>query len=239
METMFSAESAWMQQRLGKFTASQIGRLMPKGKGKDEPFSVDGNSYINEVLAEILTGESAESGPFKQFEWGHANEFEAIQAIEESQGISIEYFGGGNPKFFPFNPQSGGSPDGLTDELLIEVKCPYRSAVFASFLIAARTQESPATWLQKKFPIYYGQVQFNMLCTGRKNALLASYDPRPVDASKRLALLPVPLNTEYTDELQERLELAIGVIKKSLAALNKPSLLIASKVEGATLIEQG
>ena len=43
----------WYRVRLGKFTGSQVGRLMKRGKG-GEYFAKDAMSYITEVVAERM-----------------------------------------------------------------------------------------------------------------------------------------------------------------------------------------
>ena len=52
MNQQGSAE--WIQERLGRFTASEIHKLIPQGKG-GQPFSDTGKTYILEKLVELET----------------------------------------------------------------------------------------------------------------------------------------------------------------------------------------
>ena len=53
MNQQGSAE--WIQERLGRFTASEIHKLIPSGKGGNK-FSETGKTYILEKLVELETG---------------------------------------------------------------------------------------------------------------------------------------------------------------------------------------
>ena len=55
-ETLFTELSAWERARLGKFTASEMHKLMKKGRAKDQYFGEGALTYIKSKVAEIIIG---------------------------------------------------------------------------------------------------------------------------------------------------------------------------------------
>lgn len=211
MEDYFE-NAEWHQQRLAKFTASEIYRLLKSGKAKDQLFGDGAMTYIREVISEIVTGQSSEMeyGTIKALEWGASQEVDAVAELVKRTGWEIEYFGIGNPKFFPYNAFSGGSPDGLTALRVVEIKCPYNSANHVKFLMGARSSD-PAAWLAKNSEQYYAQIQFNMMCCKREAATLISYEPRALKDEHKLARFDVPADAAMQADIDNRLK-AAGVI---------------------------
>lgn len=207
----------WHQQRLAKFTASEMHRLCKSGKAKDQLFGDGAMTYIREVISESLTGVSSEEdyGTIKALEWGASQEAEAVEELVKRTGWEVEYFGIGNPQFFPFNSFSGGSPDGLTETHVIEIKCPYNSANHVKFLMGSR-EADPAAWLAKTMPEYYTQVQFNMMCTKRPLGFLGSYDPRIQDEALRFARFHIPEDKPLQADIDNRLRKAGEIIHRFL-----------------------
>jgi hypothetical protein len=209
--------SSWKEQRLGKFTSSEISKLLKGGRKKDQLFGLTALSYINEKIAEIITGES-KVVEGKALEWGAANESDGINLFQQIHHEGIEYFGVANPQFFPFTSIAGGSPDGLTETAVIEVKCPYNSANHVEFLLAAKGSDHN-TWLAENREDYYAQVQMNMLCTGRAKAYLISYDPRAINHYHRIAVLEIDIDKSLQDDLVIRLSEAKNIVKQALSTL--------------------
>jgi hypothetical protein len=211
----------WQEQRLGKFTASEIYKLMQSGKKKDEYFSCGALSYIYETIAEILTGEGNNIDNLWAIKWGNQYEPEAIAFYKSLYGNDVVYYGKENPKFFDYNDFAGGSPDGIIDDSIVaEVKCPQNSGVHVANLRASKLPDAQA-WLKKKRIEYYTQIQFNMLCTGLNEGLFISYDPRVIDHTKRLALIKVIRDEELLSELIERIGEAVKLVKETLDIIKK------------------
>lgn len=186
----------WKAERLGKFTASEIHKLLGDGKVRD--------TYIFEKATEILTGEPvSDLSGMKALEWGKKHEKEAYTLWE---GGTKGFLG---EKFFPLNEWAGGSPDGKIWEQVIEVKCPFNSSNHLQNL----QMETP-TDLLKLHKDYYAQVQFNMICTKMESGVFISYDPRFIETRKQLKILAIPKDNDYQNLILERLESAILQLKK-------------------------
>lgn len=242
-DTMFAQIQQWQQQRFGKFTASEMHRLLASGKrpmteeelkeakeAKSKRTTVDtlfgdgAMTYINEKVAEALTGESKpDISTLKALEWGAANELDAMLTFKEIKGIDFEYFGVSTPKFFEYTEMSGGSPDGLTEPAVIEAKCPFVSANHIPYLVVQKHNEGTTyetLWLKENQWEYYVQTQFNMMCTGKKQAFFLSYDPRVTDYRHRLAILTISIDHDLQADIKHRIEEATKIVKEKIALLN-------------------
>jgi hypothetical protein len=201
---MYEAVETWKAERCGKFTASEIHKLLKSGRGKDQYFGEGAMTYIQETVGQVITGEVPETTS-KAMEWGYANEYDAILEYEKRMGVKVEYYGNGQPKFVPYNEVSGGSPDGEVGEhTLVEVKCPFMD-----------NQDQ----LKSENYDYYCQVQMNLLCTNRKIAHFVSYDPRVIDYKLRLAIIEIQRDEELISEIEARIKAATEIVKEMLSKL--------------------
>lgn len=210
---MFEQQESWMMKRCGKFTASEIFKLLVKGKG-GEYFGVGAKTYIRLKAAEILTLEPNNGGRINGYamEWGNAHEHEAIERFIKDTGTKADYFGGANPKFFEYSNFSGGSPDALTDEAVIEIKCPYNSAEHLEHLMFNDEED-----IKAYVPEYYWQITANMLFTDRNKAIFISYDPRFADENLQIKVVEFEANQADILLLKERIveaEKQLGLLVK-------------------------
>lgn len=222
---MFDQYNDWITDRLGKFTASEIWKLMEKGRGKDEYFGKGAKTYIRQKAAEILTQEPINGGRLNiaALEWGSAHEHEAVKRFEKETGLTVEYYGGASPKFFDYTPFSGGSPDGLiTGEAIIEIKCPFNSAEHIEHLLINTSED-----LKDYYPEAYWQILFNMICTETSKGYFISYDNRFAEEPLQTKIVEVFFNENDRDLLLERLKeaesqlaLIIGLVRDLLPADN-------------------
>lgn len=203
-------DTTWMDNRLGKFTASEIGKLLTSSKKKDEIFGSTAISYIHKKFHERISGEQKELGALPSLEWGKSLENEAILHYEMMTGRKVQSFGGENPQFFEFNEYSGGSPDGFADnDILIEIKCPYNGETFVDYM---QFKDPADLYYYNKE--YYTQLQFNMICCNKDVAHWVAYDPRIKNPNKRMVILEVEKDDAFCDGLLNRLSLAIDYLKK-------------------------
>lgn len=233
------SQQAWKGERLGKFTASEIGKLMTKGRAKDQYFGDTAMTYIESRAAEIITQEPVtDLEGMKAIEWGNNHEPEAALLFSEKFPDFI-YYGKENSKFFPYEPVklwAGGSPDGLIHRrAVVEFKCPENSTHHIKYW---RMKRGPD--LKEIKPIYYGQVQFNMMSTGVDLGYFVSYDPRPLEREVRMKILEVPYDKAYCKELDERLKRAVEELRTILFTDIMGKQVIIAKhdpVVNATIVE--
>ena len=107
----------WLQSRLGKPTASNFGKLItPTGKP-----SASAEGYINELIAQRITGELPEFYTNAAMERGNELEPAAKALYEFTYGVEVVEVGLCLHDEF----ECGASPDGLVgDEGGLEIKCP-------------------------------------------------------------------------------------------------------------------
>ena len=80
------------QERFGKFTASEIWKLLVGGKAKNDIFGETAKTYIKEKAVEILTQRRKESFSSRATDWGNEWEYKAIQEYNRSNFVEVEYF---------------------------------------------------------------------------------------------------------------------------------------------------
>lgn len=220
-------EQAQKISRLGCFTSSEIGKLMKSGRSKDKVFGDTAMTYIMEKVAEIVTGERKQQAFSFSLDWGNQNEKDAFLTFKDVMKLKddeVIYYGKENFKYFEFNEFSGGSPDGVTSDACIEIKCPYNSSIHIETLIASKQSHwhvwAKNGWLKDFNPDYYAQLQWNMKCTGMNKGYFVSYDPRTVEHSHRLAVLNITLDEPFVAELENRVSLAVDIIRNTLTTIN-------------------
>jgi hypothetical protein len=108
---------AWLQSRLGRPTASNFGKLItPTGKP-----STSAEAYINELIAQRITGEIPEFFKSEAMQRGNDLEASAKALYEFTRDVEVVEVG----LCLHDTLDCGASPDGLiNDEGGIEVKAP-------------------------------------------------------------------------------------------------------------------
>jgi putative phage-type endonuclease len=185
----------WLASRLGRPSASNFGRLVT-GNGKP---SSSAESYINEMIAERLTGRSKPFYTNEHMERGNALEPEAREAYEFITDLEVVETG----FILHDSEEFGCSPDGLVAEQGgLEIKCPSDS-VHVSYLRAGKV---PAK--------YYQQVQGCMWITGREWWDFMSYHPEMPHL-----LVRAHRNEKYIEAMAEQVEAAVETIVKETERL--------------------
>lgn len=151
----------WFQSRIGKVTASRISDVMAKTKNG---YSVSRQNYMTQLLCERLTNAKEDTYTNTAMQRGIDLESAARQHYELENLCSVVETG------FIEHPvicNAGASPDGLVnDDGLIEIKCP-NTLTHLSFLKSSKPKRE-----------YVLQMQWQMMCTGRKWCDFVSYDDR-------------------------------------------------------------
>lgn len=151
----------WFAQRLGKVTASRISDIIAKTK---TGVSASRGNYLAQLVAERLTGQTADSFKSGAMQHGTETEPQARMAYEAETGLMVSEVA---MIEHPTIAMSGASPDGLVGEDgLVEIKCPNTSTHIATLL----ADKAPSG--------YIPQMQWQMACTGRQWVDFVSFDPR-------------------------------------------------------------
>jgi hypothetical protein len=195
-------EREWLQQRLGKFTASSAYKLVTYPNKAELPAGAI--TYILEKVCEIAC-EPQDDAPFTNaaIQWGRDHELEAIEWFEDKLNYTVQATGE-NQQFIELPElNAGATPDGLIDDnAIVEVKCP-NSITHLNYL-NIKGEDS----LKETEPKYYWQMMMQFLVTGRSKGYFVSYDPRFKKESLRLhiaIIYAVPTDIEF---LKSRLEMA-------------------------------
>lgn len=165
---LIQGSDEWFKIRLGKFTSSEIHRLLPEPKSKKEVLSKTAINYVLEKVHESLTGE------FNSFDseataWGVQNEHLARKWYEKIKGVEVKEIG-----FTKVSDDFGGSADGLVgDEGGIEIKCPYNGANHLKHCMIYSQD-----YFKENFKEYYWQCVCNCYINGGEWWDFVSFDPR-------------------------------------------------------------
>lgn len=203
-EAAAQRSQAWRDVRAGKFTASEIFKLLtePKSKADKEAgnWSQGAMTYIITKVAEELTGQVHQQSNAYPLVYGIDMEPLAKEYFTNLTGKEVSYSG-----FKIFNPHSGGSPDGFVDnDAIIEIKCPFNSANQIEYL----SLKSPAD-LASGYPEYWWQMQANMIFNNRAKTYFVTYDPRFTADKHKMKILEVPAVPEDQDFMLKKLMKAI------------------------------
>ena len=156
--TMTQSQEEWLKARANRFTASVVHKLMGSSRS-GSPLSKTAETFVYERAAEILTGQSKPVYG-DALEWGIAHEQYAFFNFNQQNFQEWTYYGGETYVFIPYGEYSGYSPDGLSEDAILEIKCPYNSGIhLKNFNIY------DADSLKQIHSEYYWQMQLGMLAT--------------------------------------------------------------------------
>jgi len=147
----------WYNERLGKFTASEIYKLMGK-QGLGET----GKTYAFEKAIEELFGTLEEN--FVSYDMERGIELEPLAFNKFKELKSLDFIEVSKCGFIELNENAGASPDGLVSyDAILEIKCPRPNTFFK--LVAEGE-------IDKK---YMYQMQMQMMSTNRIKAHFFNY----------------------------------------------------------------
>ena len=176
----------WFQARLGKVTASRVADVLAKIKSGE---SASRRNYKIQLVSERLTGEKQESYINQAMQDGIDREIFARDRYVQQFG-EVEEVG------FVKHPtlEAGASPDGMVgDDGILEIKCPMGSTHTETLM----TQDVPSR--------YIPQIQFQLLCTGRKWCDFVSYNPM-FPQHLQVFVKRVEADTVYQKELESEVK---------------------------------
>ena len=187
----------WFKARLGIPTASQYSKLI----GSQGKASTQAQGYINELIAQRLTGELPEQITNKWIERGNELEPFAREWFELETDLEVQEHG------LILHPEhkTGCSPDGLIgSESGLEIKCLAPN----NHVSCIRAGKLPAAYKQ--------QVMGSMWVTGRSSWWFVSYHP---DLPK--LCIEVKRDDEYIALLAAEVIKATEIIETEISKLEK------------------
>lgn len=193
----------WFAERMGKFTASEIHRLMgAKGLGKT------GETYVLEKVAESL-GAKIPVVQSKAMEHGVLTEPFAKLHYERAMGVEIEDCGFIVPEW---SADAGCSPDGKIagQDCYIEVKCPYNPDAHVRYLLLKEQDE-----LKENKPEYYWQIMMSIAICNAIYWDFVSYH-EDFQGELKMAVLRIQPNIGDIELLKSRIAEAVAMKNRYL-----------------------
>ncbi len=154
---MEQRSAEWHKERLGKFTASEIHKLMGiKGLGET------GKTYAFEKAVESLFGLVEDD--YVSFDMQRGIDLEPLAFNKFAELKYLEFIEVKEATFINFKEHSGASPDGIVSKNdVLEIKCPKANTFFK--LVADGE-------INKN---YFYQMQMQMMATGGEKAYFFNY----------------------------------------------------------------
>ena len=151
----------WLMLKLGVLSASNADKIVAK---RD---SATRATYMASLISQVCSCVIPEEMNFKAMEHGKLYEPAARDALSVALGfVNIQELS------FMFADESlrvGVSPDGLFDNTIVEIKCPFNGENFIKFA-AFETNKKDWAW-QAQFQLFAGKADEHIFC---------QYDPRMV-----------------------------------------------------------
>lgn len=200
IDSVQQGSQEWLDMRLGKITASRISDIMANGRnGKP---SQKTQSYMMELISEILTGQSKPFFENDAMRWGTETEPQARAMYELMTDNEVK-----EVAFIELNEFVGMSPDGLVgDDGLLEIKCPTSQTQVQRALSNCYHSD------------YKAQIQMQLWVSERKWCDFVSFDPR-ISTDASFLLERVERDEEYISEMEKRVTAFIEEMKIKLGKL--------------------
>ena len=197
----------WFEARKGRFTGSQIHKLLGvKGLGET------GKTYAFENACDIVFGFNEDEG-FTSFDMQRGIDLEPIAFNKFAELKQLDFISVEKCTFFPYGDNAGASPDGIVgDKAILEIKCPKPYKFFN--LVANGVAE-----IDKN---YFQQMQMEMLCTNSEKAYFFNYiiyngipmwheliverDEKVIDLIKERIIEATEIRDEYVLKLKSNIQ---------------------------------
>lgn len=225
----------WHLARWGRFTASEIYKLLSSGKG-DAMFGDGAWTYIKEKALQMVTRmwERPELDEVKSLLHGKAHEYPAYaEYVRQTRNDSVIYMGDENPMFIPhpiLGDEFGGTPDCaiITDDGTIpfgvEIKCPKNPMYHFD-----RLDWKDQLDVLSNYPLVYAQIQSLLMITGASEWHFVSYDDRQISRTHKIKIIPILPDKNFQSKLTIRLKQAIKEKYKIIS--RKYNIEVESRIE--------
>lgn len=198
---MEQRSESWYNARLGKFTASEIYKLMGvRGLGET------GKNYAIEKAIEHLFGKNEET--FVSYDMQRGIELEPLAFNKFKDIMELKFVNVENCSFLNICDNSGASPDGLVNNNdILEIKCPKNETFFK--LVA--TNEIDIKYLY--------QMQMQMLASKGEKAYFFNYII--IDGEEYHHTIEVDRDESIIELMQKRILEASEIKKEYINLINK------------------
>ena len=167
--------------RAGKFTSSQIYRLMSKGRGN---WSVENTgkafeTYVKEKRWEIKLGR-----PINKENNARATAWGTLVEQQAFNNLSLKYVLDSKKRYHHSEHKQfwSGAPDLYVENVIGDIKCPWTLESFADLVDIIESED--VELFKKLKPEYYWQLVSNAILCDVENALFVAYVPYQTELSK-------------------------------------------------------
>lgn len=203
IESCEQGSAEWLAMRLGKVTASKVKDVLTKGRGNTP--SKTSETYMMELIAEILTGQSKPFFENDAMKWGTETEPQA----RAMYSVNNNFVDVKEVAFVEHNDQIGISPDGLIgDDGLLEIKCPNTTTQLKRALSDDYSSD------------YKAQIQMQLWVTEREWCDFVSFDPR-LECAAGYLQQRVIRDEEYIEEMKTKVYAFIEKMNEFIIILTK------------------
>ena len=203
IESCEQGSAEWLSMRLGKVTASKVKDVLTKGRGNTP--SKTSETYMMELIAEILTGQSKPFFENDAMKWGTETEPQA----RAMYSVNNNFVDVKEVAFVEHNDQIGISPDGLIgDDGLLEIKCPNTTTQLKRALSDDYSSD------------YKAQIQMQLWVTEREWCDFVSFDPR-LECAAGYLQQRVMRDEEYIEEMKTKVYAFIEKMNELIIILTK------------------
>jgi putative phage-type endonuclease len=201
IESCEQGSAEWLALRLNKVTASMVSNVLSKGRGNAP--SKMAETYMIELIAEKLTGQSKPFFENDAMRWGTETEPQARSMYEVKNDFVVVR----EVAFVEHNEFIGISPDGLiADDGLLEIKCPNTTTQIRRALSGDYSSD------------YKAQIQMQLWVTERQWCDFVSFDPR-LDCDAGYLQQRVYRDEEYIEEMKVKVYAFVENMNKTILLL--------------------
>ncbi|KAK4882331.1 hypothetical protein RN001_005650 [Aquatica leii] len=143
------------------------------------------------ILCGKLTGTQIDSPMWHEMRFGRvtASKLYEFSKCNTSDGTLVESIIDSGLCLLPSYPVFGASPDGITSEYVIEVKCPSSEKILRNYIKNGDPTEK-----------FKAQLHLQMLCTNKQKGLFCVADPN-FDQNNLITILTVDYDENYMHNL--------------------------------------
>ncbi len=201
IESCEQGSEEWLSLRLGKITASRVKDVLTKGRGTSPGKTAE--SYMMELIAEVLTGKSKPFFENDAMRWGTETEPQARAMYSVNNNFTEVR----EVAFVEHSEQVGISPDGLVgDDGLLEIKCPNTTTQLKRALSNDYSSD------------YKAQIQMQLWVTGREWCDFVSFDPR-LECDAGYLQQRVMRDEDYIKEMKEKVNVFVKKMNELIELL--------------------